>query len=282
MLNDVNVLLASKGYVFAGPVGTAPPNARQLAEFNAETFGAHQYSLKADNTPSGGKFKLTANSQATEDLEYDATAAQIQAALAKVLGEGNAVVLGEALDGDGFTVAFIGTLYGQSVTLEVSGSVTPSNAAPKVAEVSQPNGWRAIGHTAEDTLPEFGFEGGEYEAKGSWQKRALREIQTEAPADYVVVNLIQFDDGTFRYYYGENASKVKGTFGVSSDAKPVEEAFMVITEDGARRLAWASPKASIRRDAAIEMSREDFAMMPIRATFMDYPGRNKLDIVFSE
>ena len=42
-------------------------------------------------------------------------------------------------------------------------------------------GWADIGHTSRNDLPEFGFEGGDTEIRGSWQKKKLREVTTEDP-----------------------------------------------------------------------------------------------------
>ena len=57
--------------------------------------------------------------------------------------------------------------------------------------------WELIGHTAEEDLPEFGYEGGDKETKGTWQKKNLKEVTTDAVVDYVTLKLNQFDLSTF-------------------------------------------------------------------------------------
>lgn len=158
---------------------------------------------------------------------------------------------------------------------------TAGVAAPLPAELSTLNlsdpsswtgtGWASVGHTSRGDMPEFGFEGGDSEVKGSWQKKKLREVTTEDPIDYLTVHLQQFDAQSLGLYYGENASAEPGVFGVSAKGnKQVEKAFLVVIEDGDVRIGLHVPKASVKRDSSISLPVDDFASLPIRATFLQH------------
>lgn len=135
--------------------------------------------------------------------------------------------------------------------------------------------WETLGHTSEEELPEFGFEGGEKEIRGTWQKKNLREVSTDTPVDYITMQAQQFDSETLALYYGTDASAEAGVFGVnSSDVKPVERAFLLVLVDGDNKIGFAAHKASIRRDESISLSTDAFASLPLRATFIKETGQN--------
>lgn len=261
--NDNAVFTAATGYVYTAPVGTAAPTPKQLTNFNPESFGAHTYTL----APSEPFTPSVKGSAVAEPLKQDASAAEVQAALEKLktVGTGGALVSGNATDG--FTVAFIGDNYGKEVEFSATGA--------EVAELDKPVGWEPIGHTGQEDLPEFGYDGGDTETKGSWQKKNLKEVTSEAPVDYVTVKALQFDPQTLELYYGKNASDVEGVFGIDDPAQGgAERAVLIVLVDGAFKIAFSAAKASVRRDESIELSNEDFAQLPLRATFIKHPGRH--------
>lgn len=135
-------------------------------------------------------------------------------------------------------------------------------------------GWTDLGHTSREDLPEFGFEGGDTETRGTWRAAALREVVTEVAVDYVIVRLHQFDDEGLALYYGvENASAVEGEFAVANTSTAtVERALCIVMEDGASRIGFYAPRVSVRRDDAIEMGVDEFSILPIRATFLKNEG----------
>lgn len=136
-------------------------------------------------------------------------------------------------------------------------------------------GWVAIGHTSQEELPEFGFEGGDKETRGTWQKKNLREVSTETPVDYLLMRAQQVDAATLALYYGANASQTPGVFGVADgDAPSLERSLFLLLVDGANRIGFYAPKASIRRDESISLSTDEFATLPLRATFMKETGKN--------
>lgn len=157
------------------------------------------------------------------------------------------------------------------------------NAAPLPADIAEINpedfgsaeGWVTIGHTSQEELPEFGFEGGDKETRGTWQKRNLREVSTETPVDYLLMRAQQVDAATLALYYGANSSETPGVFGVADgDAPSLERSLFLLLVDGNNRIGFHAPKASIRRDESISLSTDEFATLPLRATFMKETGQN--------
>ena len=146
----------------------------------------------------------------------------------------------------------------------------PKNALPVA--------WKGIGHTSRGDLPEFGYEGGDTEVRGTWQNESLREVQTKPIADYLNIFLHQFDVPTFELYYGKDASATPGVFGVASGTvAPVELALLIIIIDGSTRIGFYAPKASIRRDDSITLEVDEFAALPVRATFLKDGTKNKFE-----
>lgn len=152
--------------------------------------------------------------------------------------------------------------------------------APTPTEISSfdPNvgftGWENIGHTSRDELPEFGFDGGDSEVKGTWQNASLREVVTEVASDYVIFNVHQFDDNALGLYYGaENASDTPGVFGVANaPTGTVNRALLIVIIDGDVNLGFHASRVSIKRDDSIELASDEFAYMPLRATFVKNTG----------
>ena len=152
------------------------------------------------------------------------------------------------------------------------------NAAPAPADIADldlvdtagwtATGWVDLGHTSRGDLPEFGFDGGESEVKGTWQNEKLRNVVSETPVDYVTIVLNQFDEDALALYYGANASVSPGIFGVGGGEASVEQALFVVIEDGETRLGFWAPKASITRDDSITLAVDEFSALPIRATFL--------------
>ena len=130
--------------------------------------------------------------------------------------------------------------------------------------------WEGIGHTSADTLPGFGNEGGESETRGTWQKKALRQVVTDEPVDYVTMLLQQFDPTQLGLYYGSNTEIADGAFKVKTGGVTVvEKALLVVLVDGATRLGFYAPRVSFGRDDAIEMDTESFVGFPARATILE-------------
>jgi hypothetical protein len=149
-------------------------------------------------------------------------------------------------------------------------------AAPTPTEVNNfdpttgISGWTNIGHTARDELPVFGFDGGDTEVKGTWQNASLREVITEVATDYVTFNLHQFDEQALMLYYSvTDPGSTVGVFEVDEPATtPLERALLIVIVDGTTHLALHATKTSVRREDSIELAVDEFAFMPVRATFL--------------
>lgn len=151
---------------------------------------------------------------------------------------------------------------------------TPADITAFNTTVTNPTlavGWADLGHTSREDLPEFGFEGGEIETRGTWRSAAVREVTTEVAVDYVVVRLNQFDEEGLSLYYGtENASTVAGEFAVGGPVlSSTERALAIVVIDGTRKICFYAPRASIRREEELTMAVDDFSVLPLRCTFLD-------------
>lgn len=133
-------------------------------------------------------------------------------------------------------------------------------------------GWESLGHTARDELPVFGFDGGDTEVKGTWQNASFREVVTEVSSDYVTFNAHQFDETVLGLYYSTaSGGTTEGVFEVmSAPTTPTESALLIVIIDGDTHIAMWAPKVSIRREDAMELAVDEFAYMPLRATFLKY------------
>lgn len=260
-LKDKNVLTASTGFIYVGSPGLADPGPAGIEAFDPLTFGAKQYDVEV--TASTGNVKFSVEGTDTADIPFDSDAATIQTAIEAVAGIGSGNV--EVTAGTGakkFVVTFTGALQGVDVDLDTSG------AGSTVAVKTALNGWTMVGHTSREEMPEFGQDGGDTEVRGTWQNVALREVQTEAQADYLTINVNQVDRQTFTLYYGaESGPSVPGVFDVSGNAGPSERAILIVIVDGDLKLGFTARKASVRRADAISLATDDFMALPIRATF---------------
>src|SRR5690606_12241783 len=148
--------------------------------------------------------------------------------------------------------------------------------APTPAEVaaftdgSDLTGWDNLGHTAREELPEFGFDGGDTEPRGTWQAEALRTVVTDPAVDYVTFTAHQFDDQVFEFYYNsETLSDEEGVFAVPAiDPADQERAMFIVIIDGQNKVALHAQRTSRRREEAMSLSVHEFAGIPIRATFL--------------
>lgn len=279
--NDSAVLTAAVGYVFVATPGTARPSPTELKAMDPDTFGSQVQTVKVTGSPTGGTFTLTSGT-ATSALPYNATAAQVQAALEALasVGAGNVVVSGTSIsDSNGLDVTWIGTLQGTTKAITGAASLTGGSTPGVTVTVKTAiNGWAPVGHTSRGDMPEFGFDGGDTEVKGTWQNESLREVVTKPIADFLTLFLHQFDTPTFELYFGEDSSADSGVFGVANgNVAPVEKAFLVVIVDGDNKVGFYAPKASVRRDDSISLPVDEFAALPVKATFLKYGAANKFE-----
>jgi hypothetical protein len=250
---------------------TVTPDAKTVSSKTAKTSKAVAAEEPvAKDAPSG----------TTLELPFDSGAAEVQTALENIegVGAGNVKVTGGGFADDGFVIAFVGKLAGENIEVTVNSKLEPATVTATAEVATAPNGWSTLGHTSRDDLPEFGFDGGDTEVRGTWQNENLREVVTQPIADYLTILLQQFDTQSFELYYGKDSAKAAGVFGVASGtATPVEKALLIIIVDGETKIGFYSPKASMRRDDSISLATDEFASLPVRATFLKYGSANKFE-----
>jgi hypothetical protein len=275
--NDSAVLTAAVGYVFVANPGTPAPTPQAIKTLDPVLAGAGEQQLIIEDTATG-TFTITVGGETTSALDPDVdTADSIQTAIQNldVVGPAGVTVALKSPATPGSVIyTFTWPNERKEFTVD-SATLTGGTATVKIHREGLPNGWNPLGHTSRNDMPEFGFEGGDSEVKGTWQNAKLREVITDAASDYLTLFLHQFDTENFTLYYGKNASTTPGVFGVSGDVSKVNEyAFLIIIVDGDRRVAFYAPKASVKRDDAIQMPVDDFASLPIRATFLKHGNHN--------
>ena len=274
-LNDNAVLTAAVGWVYSAPVGTARPTPANITAFDPSTFAPAANYKSLTITGTAGTYTVSVGGVASAAIAYDANANAIKAAIEGIaaVGAGKVTVTGTGP----FIIAPDASVTG---TLTATGTGLTGGNATLTNVAATGTGWTNIGHTSRGDLPEFGFEGGDTEVKGTWQNESLREVVTDPVADYLTLLLHQFDTQAFELYYGTDASVEAGVFGVANgNPAPVEKALLIVIVDGVRKVAFYSPKASLRRDDSISLAVDEFATLPIRATFLKHSSSNKFEWV---
>lgn len=272
-LDDDAVIVAATGYVYVNDtLGATSPTPTEIAAFNHLTFGGSIKLAKITGAPTSYVL-LDSTSAPTSSLLAAATAPQVQAALEALpsVGVGNVLVSGVSIvDSSGLTISWIGELLGTAPVLTATFTAGTSPALAYTT-VTAPNGWTQVGHTSREKMPEFGFDGGKLQLKGTWQRRALREVESGDPIeDSVKLELEQWDRNALELYYGADAASTSGVFGVDGSFTPVEKSFLTVLQDGDDKIGFYAAKASIQRDAAVALPIDDFAALPIKVTFLNY------------
>lgn len=184
-----------------------------------------------------------------------------------------------ALDDDAVLTAARGYIY-----LAPADTVSPTDTViedftPTVPGL--PVGWANLGHTSRDDLPEFGFDGGDTETKGTWQNESLKQVVTEVAVDFVTFTLLQFDVDTLALYYGVDNAAVSGAkrFTVTGSAVALpRRALLIIVRDGTTNVAFYAPRADLKREDSVALAVDEFGQLPMRATFA---GGNVTEGLFS-
>jgi hypothetical protein len=153
-------------------------------------------------------------------------------------------------------------------------TVAPTPAAiAGFSPANLPAGYTLLGHTSRDDLPEFGFDGGDTETKGTWQNEALKEVVTDPAVEYVTFNLLQFDAEGLALYYGRpnSATAPDGVYAPDPTvaAAATELGLLIVIVDGTHKVAFQAPRVSVRREDAISLAVDDFGALPLRATILN-------------
>lgn len=133
------------GYIPSGTVlakadnGLYGPYSGQAAEVQSVTI---------TGSPTGGNFTLTFGGETTANIPWNATAAQVRAALEGLAGvsSGDVTVTGGPAPGTAFAVTFVGTKYGNQaqMTASAAGLTGGTSPAVNVATTTQ-GGTAAVG-----------------------------------------------------------------------------------------------------------------------------------------
>jgi hypothetical protein len=122
------------------------------------TSGDEVQTLTVTGTPTGGDFTLTFRGYTTAAIAYDATAADVQAALEALstVGTGGVVASGGALPGSALTLTFAAQLGDQAVPLitatgNLTGGTTPTASVARTTagfgQYDAQTGWTDLGAT---------------------------------------------------------------------------------------------------------------------------------------
>lgn len=132
--------------------------------------------------------------------------------------------------------------------------------------------WVSLGHTSREDLPEFGFDGGDSEVKGTWQNASFKQVVSEAPVDYVTFHLHQFDEAGLELYYGTtNGTATAGVFQVNdAPVNSIEKALLIVMVDGTAKIGFHATKVGVKREDAIALAVDEFSVLPLRATFLKH------------
>lgn len=151
-------------------------------------------------------------------------------------------------------------------------ALTPTEVAALAESETVPTAWELIGHTSRDDLPEFGFDGGDVETRGTWQNEALRTVQTEALTEFVTYNLVQFDESALELYYGQvnqaDPSTGAGTYRLTSTGGKTTHALAIVIVDGEHGVACCVPRVDTRRNEAISLAVDEFGALPLRSDIL--------------
>ena len=112
-------------------------------------------SVTITGMPTGGTFTLTYGSDTTDDIDFDATPAEVQAALEALdsIGEGNVVVSGGPLPDTALSVVFIGKLASQSLAAMTASSTDLTGGTTPTVTVAQTTDGAALDLTLPAAMP---------------------------------------------------------------------------------------------------------------------------------
>lgn len=147
--------------------------------------------------------------------------------------------------------------------------VEPDTPKPtRIADPLNPGPeWTNIGHTSREDLPEFGRDGDDPEALGSWQNAKLR-MTTPDITYSVTFQALQASADTYWFYIGagEDAIQPDGSIRIPATPVPQIQSLSVILVDGKRFVPLWHPRVSLLGSDAIEMATDDFVFFPITGT----------------
>lgn len=133
--------------------------------------------------------------------------------------------------------------------------------------------WVDLGHTSLDAPFGLESEGGDLSVLGTWQNPSLRTA-TSTRTESVVFVAQQWDEATYKMYWGSNGSVTSGFFQVPISGTAYEATLFVVAYDGVEQVAFHFPKVAISRADNISFDPEALAGLPLRATILLVSGNS--------
>jgi hypothetical protein len=162
-------------------------------------------------------------------------------------------------------------------------TIFPTDGSFDLADI--PAAFIPVGHTSRDELPEFGFDGGDTEVRGSWQNESLRQVVTESAVDFVTFQLLQFDQDTLALYYGGANAATVGQRRYQLNSQPggiTRKALLIVVVDGDLAIAFYAPRVDLKRDDAMALATDEFGALPMRATLIGGSAEGYLNWIGGE
>lgn len=134
--------------------------------------------------------------------------------------------------------------------------------------------WEPIGYTSADELPQISAETEGGETMGVWEDPAFR-VSAITTTESVIVTPVQWGLATIRRRYGKGATLDGDTGRVLKPAtyEPVEEALMVVYQDGDRFLANHFWRAATAPEGEIKAETDSFMGAPVKYTPLGMEGK---------
>ncbi len=152
-------------------------------------------------------------------------------------------------------------------------------AAPSTATIT---GMKNIGHTNLDTGFVNDGTDATSEVRGSYQNRNLRVVTTEPATEFVAVESLQVTDAEVLAKFYGGGTVTAGEFAVPDSSTPVEQAMLLIRQDGTRNVGEWFEKVAIERNGQITWPNDSFALVPLKFTALKVTGKPIKVIISSE
>lgn len=136
--------------------------------------------------------------------------------------------------------------------------------------------WQNVGHTSTENNIVISRDGGDTKTLGSWQNPTLK-VQRDPVSFAIVMDLLQWSNDTFSFYFGGGDTTVAGVFGVPINSVPQERAMFIRIIDGSSEFPLYIPKVSIASDDDMEADTEKLMEFPVRASVLAVTGSNLME-----
>ena len=179
-----------------------------------------------------------------------------------------------ALNKSALVVASRGTYFLADADAEMPPGGINAFAQHFLSGAPLPNGWEVIGHTSRENMYSPEFDGGETEAKGSWEDENARTLTSPESLSYEL-GLLQFDRDTLLKMSGgwETAS---GGVALPSTSRQFTGGILGLIVDGTKVSGFRNPNCDIRITGLGALSTEDYRELTI--TVSPKPSAKLVDV----